>query len=73
MMDSSYNQTRTGFDRHMDDTNRRYYKKVLILQANLIHLALSNAIQSPLYSTDSIKPFLLDFMELATVGIFDPW
>ncbi len=41
MLDSSYSQTRTGFDKHMDDTNRRYYKKVLALLCNLIHLALA--------------------------------
>ena len=52
VMDSSYGQSRAGFDKYMDDTNRRYYKKVLLLLANLIHLFLSSTLESALNVTD---------------------
>ena len=73
MLDSSYSQTRSAHDRQMDDTNRRYYKKVLLLLANLINLCLQETLTSPHYSVDQIKPFFLDFYDLAVVGIVDSW
>ena len=53
----------------MDDTNRRYYKKVLLLLANLINLCLQDNLTSPHYSVEQIKPFYLDFFDLAVVGV----
>lgn len=69
LLNSSYSKTRSNNERQMDDTNRRYYKKVLILLANLIHICLQSVITSPQYSVDLIKPFYLDFMDLNVVGI----
>jgi hypothetical protein len=57
----------------MDETNRRYYKKVIVIHANLLHLCFEQDLSSPQYSPALIKPFFLDFMDLATVGIIDGW
>ena len=50
LLESSYSQTRSGFDKQADDTNRKYYKKFFILLANLIHLCLEGPLTSSVYS-----------------------
>lgn len=57
----------------MEDTNRRYYKKVLVLFINLLHICFEDALTSPIYSAEQIKPFYLDFLDLAAVGIIEGW
>jgi hypothetical protein len=52
LLDSSCSQGRSGFDKQMDDTNRRYYKKALIVLVNLIHLCLQSELTSPTYSPE---------------------
>lgn len=71
MLDSSYSQSRSGFDKHADDTNRRYFKKVLTLLANLVQLAIQDTLDSPAYSPEPLQPFFLDFLDLAEVGLVD--
>ena len=50
LLESSYSQTRSGFDKQMEDTNRRYYKKSFVVLANLIHLCLKGSLTSERYS-----------------------
>ena len=59
LLESSYSQNRSGFDRQMDDTNRRYFKKFFVVLANLIHLCLQGTLTSDTYSVEQIKPFFL--------------
>ena len=59
LLDSSYSQTRNSFDRQGDDANRRYFKKVLLLLANLLNLILKADIISHEYSVDNLRLFFL--------------
>ena len=59
LLESSYSQTRSGFDKQMDNTDRQYYKKFFVVLANLIHLCLQGTLASETYSVELIKPFFL--------------
>lgn len=46
---------------------------MLVILANLIHFCLEEELNAPVYSPDKIKPFYLDFLDLAAVGLVEPW
>ena len=63
-------QGRSGHDRQNDDTNRRYYRKVLVVLFNLISLGFRTS--QPSYDPTSLLPFLKELVDLCEVGLLDP-
>jgi hypothetical protein len=72
-MENSCNDSRSGQEKQMEETNRKYYRKALIIHTNLIHLSLQGELQSKSYDPTILAAYFNDFMELSEVGVVDGW
>ena len=54
----------------MEETNRRYHRRVIIVLFNLIALGFDSS--QPNYSPEPLLPFFGQLIDLIEVGVIDP-
>lgn len=64
-------EQKSGLEKQMDETNRRYYRKALTVLVNLIDTLFEES--SPDYSFTSLATFYVELMDLCQVGVVEPF
>ena len=55
----------------MEETNRRYHRRVLVVLFNLIGLGFDHT--QPHYDPKALLPFFIRMIDLIEVGVIDPF
>jgi hypothetical protein len=64
-------EQKSGLEKQMDETNRRYYRKALTVLVNLIDTLFDE--NSADYSFTALAPFYVELMDLCEVGVVEPF